>query len=672
MPIDPPQVAEPETADGTPGDDPPAAPEAGVPPPGGTPPDAPVPDRGRPRGRRVLAGVVALGLVLGSLGVWLIWSPDLPSLPTPGGTTRVTYTDNSVLASFSAENRVPVTLEQVPVHLRRAVLAAEDPDFGKARGNVVTATGRALRSLVSGSRGGASLTEQYVRMALPHSDDGRRSAARTVVLAHKLEGSMSSDDILLAYLNTAYFGRGSFGVQTAARAYFGKDVRDLNVEESAVLAALIGDPTHRDPSKDAAAARRRWNTVLDGMVTAGWLEAGQRTRMTYPSVRTGAARQNAWRQGWSGVLGQKIESELEKLGFSPREIATAGLTVRTTIDRTTQVRAAEAARTRLDAARTDPRQAAAVVSIEPATGAVRAYYGGDQGYGTVDLASSAGAHPAAATFEPFVLATAVEERYGIDSRWNGTSGQVFEDRPDRLENSGKDSSCGPKCSLTDATIASTGTVFWAASLTVGHRRVAATASKAGIGTVDGRSTDTATVDGTLALGRPRVSVFDQATAYTTIANYGATQEPYLVAQVVDGDGKTVLWDRASQATPSQRAWSPATGRDVSYVLQRSYAAEPGLGLGRPAAAKSGGQRHGTSSDSWVVGYTPQLVTAVWTGTGDGPPIPAAEQRNGAIDVRGAGVPGAIWRDVMTSAHRNLPVRGFPAPVHSGDRPGNAR
>ncbi|MFG1921917.1 transglycosylase domain-containing protein [Cryptosporangium sp. NPDC048952] len=654
MPIDQPDVIEAEVDDT----------KADAPPPGDTPPSAPPEGRGRPRRLRIVAVVVVIGLVLAAVGAWVAWSTtDLPPIPKLSSTTQIKYVDNSPLATFTTENRVPVSLDEVPKHVQQAVVAAQDPDFEKSHGFLSGST-RALRYLVAGSSGKESITEQYVRNAVS-TNVGRSGSVRRAVYAAKLEQTMSKDDILIGYLNAIYYGRGASGIEAAAQAYFGKDVDTLTVEEGAVLAALIDDPSRSDPFGNPDAARTRWNSVLDAMVSAGYLDRAARAQMQFPKVAAQVRPQySAWRTGSSGVLGQRIESELKQIGFSEQDINTGGLTVQTTISPQVQKAVVQAANTHVK----DKDTEAAVVVLDPRSGAVRAYYGGERGYGNFDQASTLGAHPAAATFQPIVLATSVKNGYSIDSLWNGVSGQKFEDRPKPLDNS---SSCGPRCSLTTATVQSVESVFWAATLKNGAKNVAQDAKRAGYKTLDKDQTDKANVDGSLALGRYRVSALDQATAYATFAADGVQRQPYFVATVIDADGKTVLFDHAANVAQPTKAWDQATSRDVSYVLQQSYAADRSLQIGRPAAAKSGGQQYGSSSDAWVVGYTPQLVTAVWAGKGESTTIPDAERVNGKINVRGSGVPGAIWRDVMTSSLKATEVEAFGKPVHAGDKRGNA-
>ncbi|WP_143175751.1 transglycosylase domain-containing protein [Cryptosporangium aurantiacum] len=657
MPIEQTEIAEPTPTSGgapTPPDDTDAATNAAGPP--------------RRRKYLIALGVVVI-LLLGVVGSWTAYSSTgLTAFPAPSTASRIQYADGNTFATFATENRTMLRREDLPAPVRDAVLAAEDPDYYSSGSSAIGATTGAIRSLITGSGGDDSIAEKYVRLV--DAQDGRTARAKTVIRAQKLERSWSKDEILIAYLNTLYFGRGVWGLREAATAYFGKDVGKLTVAEGAVLAALIGDPTRTDPQKDPGAAEDRWNDIVDAMVRAGTLSADDRRALTYPKVLAQSRSATAWRNGATGVLGDRIENELLKLGFSAAQINTGGLTVRTTIDPAAQRAATRAAEAHVNPRSGDPALETAMVSIVPTTGAVTAYYGGDRGYGNADLASRVAPHPAGAVFAPFALATALTDGYGIDSLWNGTSGQSFKDAPAPVTNPGGDSSCGPRCSLTSATVKSVSTVYWALTQTVGARKVAGTADAAGIRQLDGQ-TGAQNVDSSLGLGRTSVTVLDLASAYATIANNGLYREPYFVTQVLDGDGTTVLWDRASHTSAAKKAWSAEVGRDLSYVLQQAYAADPSVAIGRPAAIKSGGQRYGDSSDAWLAGYTPQLATTVWTGKAKSTPIPRRQATDGRIDVTGSGVPGAIWRDYMKTAVASQPVVKFAPPVRGGTKKGNA-
>ncbi|GAA0222072.1 transglycosylase domain-containing protein [Cryptosporangium japonicum] len=500
-----------------------------------------------------------------------------PILPAPQATT-VTYADGSgPVAVFASENRRNVRLDEVPPIVRDAVLAAEDAGFRtNDEGVSVTGIARAVVGLVTGDRsagGGSTITQQYVRNALDLTRDRSVTRkAKELVLARKLAGSMSKDEILEGYLNTIYFGRRAFGVQAAATAYFGVDAADLSLEQGAVLAAAIKDPTNFDPRIKPDSARGRWNYVLDQMVRSKFLGAGERAALTYPSTLPRSTSGGTLRAGWQGVLGARIEQELRRI-LPERALYTGGYTVTTTLDAALQRRTATAARTR--GRGQDRRISSAVVSIALGSGQVRAYYAGEAGYGNFDPAKAA--HPAGATFKPFVVATSVE--YGGPLAYPG---------PDNF---------GAYLETTkfDA------------------EAVARFARDAGITAISGAPPLTRTALESIRAGHPAVSVFDQATAYATLADRGVAHRPYLIGKVTAPDG-TVVWHHDPE---------PGTGRPVlderaltltGALLSKAYgdgsdlAAQPGLADG--------------NTDAWRCGWRSDVATAVWVGgTGDAFALP---------------------------------------------------
>ncbi|GAA0272548.1 transglycosylase domain-containing protein [Cryptosporangium japonicum] len=620
----------------------------------------------------------AVAMLLGLVGGGVAYaSTVLPPIPEASGTTQLQFSDNITFATFSAENRVEVPLSKVPKHVQYAVTAVEDPDFENNKGVSFRGTARAVWGLVKGDEGaggGSTITQQYIRNVFKMTKE--RSYTRKVkeiILARKLSDTLSKDEILEGYLNTIYFGRGAWGIQQAAQAYFGKNIDKITPEEGAVLAAVIKDPTNFDPANKPESAQGRWGYVLDQMVATGHLDEASRASLAYPKVLPEAKRTGEWRSGSTGILGQKVEAELKKLGFSEQDINTGGLTVLTTISNKAQKAAEKASQEQLKGQ--DKDMATAMVSIDPKDGAVRAYYGGDRGYGNLDLASASAPHPAGSSFKPYVLAEGVKEGYGIDSKWDGTSGQKFEDREAPLRNS-EDDSCGKQCTLTQATVQSINTVYWALTLEVGAKKVARLAEKAGVKTLDGMPVEeriSKGINSGIGIGQYSVSVLEQAAGYATFASYGTYHEPYFVSKVLDADGKTVLYNRADNPSQPVQAFDKSVGRDVSYAMQQVYDKSSKNKINRDAAIKTGTQQYQNTDDNahaWMCGYTPNLATAVWVGSGADKDIKLKDQVNGGR-VYGSGIPGRIWSSFMKTTLTGVEKEKFAEPLREGDKLGNA-
>ena len=289
------------------------------------------------------------------------------------------------LGRAGVTDRRSVPLARVPLHLRHAVLAAENRGFYQEFAIDPAGILRAVLANLTGDsqQGASTITQQYVKNVYLSSERSYARKFRELILAVKVERSTSKDEILGGYLNTIYFGRGAYGVDAAARAYFGQPVDRLTVAQAALLAAVIKSPSAFDPAADPQVRSRveaRWRYVLEGMTASGWLPAEEARRLVFPMPRPPASRANGARDH----LELLAIAELHRLGFSEREIATGGLRVRTTIRAGAQQAVETAARTalwnRLDqTGKTRPADRdvrAAVVALDARDGAVRALYGG--------------------------------------------------------------------------------------------------------------------------------------------------------------------------------------------------------------------------------------------------------------------------------------------------------
>ncbi|GIJ47709.1 hypothetical protein Val02_45950 [Virgisporangium aliadipatigenens] len=322
------------------------------------------------------------------------WNGHQPADPPSPRASTLYYADGvTAFARVGVVDRTDVPLEEIPTPVRHAFLAAEDRDFYAHRGVSGRGFARtAWAALTGGERNGAStITQQYARNAYLSGERGAGAA----VLAVRLERAHTKDEILTRYLNTVYFGRGAHGIAAAARAYFGRPVDRLGPAEGAVLAAVVKDPTGFDPAVAPAAARARWSWIIAAMATLGWADGTP----AYPQVRTEPDRAGRL-GGSSGAVVDRVERELARRGVSPQRLRTGGLRVVTTLDERVHRAAVRSVEQALAEAPAHLR--AALVAVEPSTGAVRAYYGGDRGSGFADDATAV--RPAGATCAPVVFA----------------------------------------------------------------------------------------------------------------------------------------------------------------------------------------------------------------------------------------------------------------------------
>jgi membrane peptidoglycan carboxypeptidase len=622
----------------------------------------------RNRRLKIAGGVLAGMLVLLGVFVGVVYAKtEVPSPDsiTTAQTTVLYYSDGTTeMARLGDENRTNVTLEQIAEPAQHAVLAAENRSFYSDPGISFTGIVRATwNNLTGGStQGGSTITQQYVKNAiLQNSNQTFSRKFQELFLSIKLDNNYSKDQILENYLNTIYYGRGAYGIEAAANTYFGVPAAQLTAQQAAVLAVLIRSPSRYDPEVSPADAQDRWGRVLDAMVDEGWLTKDERAASAYPPVLPKAGSSLGVPSGPGGIIVARVIDELEsKHGYSEQQIRAGGLRITTTIDKGYQD-AAVAARDDVMAPPESPDLRESLVSIDPRTGAIKAYYGGPTEY---DYASRAYRQPGSSV-KPYVLATALEQGISVNSRRDGSSPQTFPDRLDKpVQNSGG-VSC-PACTLVEAITKSLNTTFWGLADEVGPPNVRKTMmAAAGIpetwesGSLKGNTTLANAQGGisvAIGIGEYEMRTIDQAHGFATFAAGGIERDPYFVAKVADNEGTTLL---EYAGDPGEQVIDPDVANDVTFAIE-GVAKSSGRALdgGREVASKTGtqGLDAKNNSDAWMVGYTPSLSTAVWMGNDD-PKVPIIDAKKKII--YGSGLPGAIWQQYMNAALAGTPKENLP-------------
>ncbi|MEV6350723.1 transglycosylase domain-containing protein [Actinoplanes sp. NPDC051851] len=615
--------------------------------------------------RRALAALIAVQVALVVAAAGYVAALDLPPDPDPPQASVLYYRDgHTVLARIGTTDRTDITLAQVPEGVQRAFLAAEDRGFYDHAGVSVRGLLRAVWSnVVSGSGEGAStITQQYVRNAYLTQERTVSRKAKEAALALKVEHRFGKDEILERYLNTIYFGRGAYGVEAASQAFFGTAVSRLTAYQGAVLAAMVKDPTRGDPAVDPEWTLNRWKWIIRAMSEAGWLPEGAADTTPYPTV-AGESVTAATIGGPSGLITDRVEDELAAAGISRQQVRTGGLSITTTLDATAQ----RAATTGIDEALKDqPAELRpALVAIDPADGGVRAYYGGDRGRGFYDDAQAA--RPAASTFKPLALAAAEEHGISYRSYYNGTSPRLFEDRGGAPLYNLDNLQC-PICPLDTAMVYSLNTPFYALAEQIGPRLIRDLAVRLGVPEKYGDQTTLVDVEGEpspgetradIAIGRYPVTPADLASVYATLAD-GGVRTPRHFVESVTGAGGRVLHEYAGTGT---RVLAAGVAADVGAVLQQ-VVAKDGRVPGVTAAAKTGSQQYGTttdSSDAWTAGWASGLAVAVWIGRDKPGPI----RTSGGKVINGDGMPYAIFKKFLSAALDGRKVAMLPRPANVG-------
>jgi penicillin-binding protein 1A len=567
---------------------------------------------------------------------------------------------HTVLAILRGQQaRVIVPSSQISPWMKHAIVAIEDKRFYEHRGVDVRSMARAFWADVTNRgavQGGSTITQQFVKQAYLTS---QKSVGRKLVeaaLAWQLEQHWPKDKILTAYLNTVYFGNGAYGVQQAARIYFHHSAKQLTAAEAALLAGIPQDPGLWDPVGHPTEARKRRDLVIQQLYTQGYLTPGQyrhalNTPMPRPSEVSLPSTQGQQAQFFTNYVKDQLVRR-----YGPSRTYGGGLKVKTTVDLGLQRIARQAVQSVLPGPQ---GPSAALVAIDVRSGAVLAMVGGRNYHQSQFNLATQGERQPGSAFKPFVLATAL--RKGIAPSTVLTSKPVTIDAGGRLwqVNNYEGEYLGP-IDLTAATAYSDNSVFSQLTAIVGPKAVRATARDLGI---------TTPLSGYFAigLGAEPATPLEMARAYASFADGGYRidgsifgDQPRVVDTVTDPKGNV----EPNTAVPHKPL---ALTTDQAATMDQLLQGVVRYGTGRAAALpdREVAGKTGTTEnygDAWFVGYTPQLVTAVWVGYPD-KLIPMETEFHGH-PVAGGTFPALIWKAFMTKAldYLKLPPESFPAPA----------
>ena len=582
--------------------------------------------------------------------------PELGELPQR---SLVYARDGTTLlaALHSEQNRSPVPLERVPEIVINAVLDVEDERFWDHGGVDIRSTLRALQSNVAAGsvrQGGSTITQQLIKNALLTPERSLSRKVKEAALAVRLENELAKRDILERYLNTVFFGNGAYGVQAAAETYFNTNVESLDAAQAALLSGLIHDPVGSDPLRFPDEARANRDFALDRMVAQGHLGASEAANLKDVAVPDSISRPLPQPNDY---FVEEVKQRLlddRRLGETAQEryraVFEGGLKIVTTLD--PRMQSAAEAKIKETLPETAGEFTAALVSVDPTSGAVRALVGGP-GFEQLKyniVTQGQGRQPGSA-FKPFVLVAALEAGYGPRDTINGTAPCTFTMPPPQEPwvPGNYEGSAGGVMTITEATARSVNCAYARLGLVVGVDKVADVARRMGI-----TRTKLPEVP-SMALGSTDVHPLDMATAYATLANDGVRHTPYVVERVEDRRGEVVLEGRSD----GERALAPQLARAATSVLRAVVDGGTGTRArlpGRQVAGKTGtSQEH---QNAWFVGYTPQLATAVWMGSPRGN-VPMTNV--GGIKVTGGSYPARIWGGYMAEALKGAPIMAFPPP-----------
>src|SRR5918992_1282170 len=554
------------------------------------------------------------------------------------------------------ESRETVGFDDFGKHLPRAVVATEDRRFNDHFGvdfeGVARAAWTDLRAWEV-HEGGSTITEQLMKnLYVPEGERFEVSFWRRFVqsaLAFSYERQHTKREILTAYLNTVYFGNGAYGVEMAAERYFGKSAEDLTLSEAAALAGFLDAPStyflagETEGSERATQSRDTvlWLMEEQGMISKAQMRQAQSIPLKYTPAST---PEHPAYEPFLERVRREVEDEL-----GPEAFGRGGLRIYTTLRPELQRAAVESSEEVLFES-TDP--SAAVVTVEPQTGAIRALAGQEGGF---NLALDARRQPGSA-FKPFVLAAALKRNISPESVYTSHDLNIrFQNEHYTIEN--YDSVERGEISLSEATAESDNTVFVQLAMDVGLENVAKTARELGIRSPVEPYPSTAI--GGLGSG---VSPLEMASAYATFASGGIYREPYAVERVEKasyGESESLYDHRLTGRRVMTGNQAAALNEVLRGVVEDGTASmfhDLDKEIGRPSAGKTGTSNN--FADAWYIGYTPSLCTAVWVGYPEGRRSMVGV--HGLEEPNGETLPMDIWSDYMSRATEGEPDLNFPA------------
>ncbi|WP_433944915.1 transglycosylase domain-containing protein [Paenibacillus sp. SN-8-1] len=601
------------------------------------------------RGLRLFFRIALITAILGicTIGGILIYLANTP-LPTADSdrNSRLVDISGETIATFSsgAKNRISVKLDQIAPDLIHATLAVEDRNFYNHIGFDVKGMARAVLVNIehlSTVQGASTLTQQLARnLYLSHERTWTRKAKEAMYTA-QLEMKYSKDEILQMYLNEVYYGHGAYGVEAASEMYFGKPAKALTLGESAMLAGIPKGPTYYSPYNSMKNAKDRQRIVLKTMVETGAITQqqaddayAQLLNFKSPSQRTTGDDAPYFRDYVRNIV-------VNQLGIDESLLEHGGLTIYSTLD----MQAQKAAETAVSSGTSgSPDLQAALVSIDPRNGYIKAFVGGTNYTQNQYNHVLAKTRQPGSSFKPIMYLTALSSR-------KMTEASMFNSEPTMFHYDGNRKTYSPRnfgekylgeIDMRQAIAASDNIYAVNTILTVGANHVIDMARRMGI---DSPMEPVPS----LALGTSPVSPFEMASAFAVISNQGKSVKPTAIVKITDSSGE-VLYENTPP--PQEQIVEPAAAYVMTHLMESVFETG-GTGnrvsavMKRPVAGKTGT----THTDAWLVGFTPELSTAVWVGYDKGKILETAESRKAA----------PIFAQFTEKALEKVPPKIFPIP-----------
>ena len=609
-----------------------------------------------------ILGLIGAGIVAGiGLFAYLYITTEIPQPEkvAMAENTTVYYNDGTTeLGTFSKQNRTIIQCSALPKYVGNAIVASENRTFYKDNGIDLKGITRALiNNLTTGTRqGGSTITQQYAERYYLGETTSYKGKVKEAILALKIAQTQDKDEVLCNYMNTIYLGRGAYGIQAAAKAYFNKDAKDLTLNEAAMLAGIIPSPSNWDPAVNKKKAASRFKRVINIMREDGYITDKEAKEAKIPATTQNSQLQDVYK-GPNGYLLQMVRNELiQAKTFTAEDLDTGGYKIVTTIDKSKQdlmQQVVSPSKNGMGGVVPDGMQFGAM-SANPQDGSIISVYAGDD-YLTKQYNNATQAqYEVGSTMKPFALLAAVQEGVSLNTVFNGNSYRTFPGITSTVSNFGNENY--GYINLYRATALSSNTVFMDLQTKLGTKKIAETARTAGVESTSLDGSEPFTV-----LGNNALTVRDMTAAYATLANQGNKPTLHIVASVKSPAGKDLYQapsttERVFQANDVNLVTKALTG-----VVESGTATEA-LDVGHTIAGKSG-----TSNNSYAAsfcGYTPSVVSvfSMWYPDANGNPqkIPAFGQWTGGSDY-----PIHLFTQYMKQALAGTANEEFPTAKDNG-------
>ncbi|MBW3093703.1 penicillin-binding protein [Bifidobacterium sp. 82T10] len=617
------------------------------------------PRRGRHLILKTFLGLMLTGIIA-AVGVFTYFYvttaiPQADKIALASKTT-VYYSDGTTeIGSFAEQNREIIECNDLPEYVGNAIVASEDRTFYTNKGIDLRGIGRALiNNITKGTRqGGSTITQQYAERYYLGETTSYLGKAREAILALKLAQAQDKSEILCNYMNTIYLGRGAYGIQAAAQAYFGKNAKDLTINQAAMIAGIIPAPSTWDPDDNPKMATQRMKRVLNIMEEDGYITASEHSKNnTLP--QTIEYTQNNVYGGYNGYLLTTVENELINSGsFTKDDIETGGYTIITTLDKSMQSEIQSVGDTRPDGMPASIQVGG--IAVDPRDGSVKAMYAGsDYLEHQLNNATQATFQPGS-TMKPFALLGAAQEGVSFNTIFNGNTGLNFQGIVKPVNNA-LNMNWG-YINLYQATANSVNTVFMNVNEHLTPQRLAKIAHEAGI---------TSKIDETSpynVLGINATTAWDLAQGHSTIAANGVKNTLHVVSTVKDYKGNDMYKTAAENKQVFDANDCALVQKAMQGTTTTGTAAGTAAALGRDVAGKSGTANDETAAS--FVGYVPQLlnVWAIWNPDDNGSPQVVPEFAG--YGVSSTGYPAHLFTEFMKQALTGMDVEQFPTATDNG-------